>query len=356
MTDNITCKCHKQSNSWGNKCWEKEYQSENCQKFQINTNDRKEKKWFRKVSVEREYSHDKKWFKENHNKEHRCTSNEFSVDDRSSWDRLGEEEIDSSSFYLSSDHSSAQEKDDKKSSNLDKWESKIRQYPLCLSKRKSIKYQWWQKQDHSKKNNKWYKLISYYFTKCVECDIEHSGEFMIYGDDKQYIGGFLQNFNYFRLHHFELLHTRLRNATKMYIFYSFGWNELIMTVWHFISYEKCADTCASSCFFKCFGNLLGCDENCGIVWFWDITKMILFTLRNNESMSWLLWEYIEKCIDIFVFVDLERWYLSCDNARKKSRHIMEVYRILFTNRITLWTVVLVARVSLSFWASHLKLW
>ncbi len=140
---------------------------------------------------------------------------------------------------------------------------------------------------------------------------------------------FLQSFDYFSLYYLELIHICLWVLLDGDILSTVCWNQMIVTMWNFISCKYCTYSLASGGFLNCWWNMFCGWENRRIVWFWYITEMINFTLGNYESVSNFLWKYIKKCISVFIFIDLEGWNLSGDNTRKEWCH----NSILLTNNL-----------------------
>ena len=99
-------------------------------------------------------------------------------------------------------------------------------------------------------------------------------------------------------------------------------------MWNLISDEGCTYTLASGSFLDCWGEFFCCQKYSSIVRLWHISKVVYLHLRYDKCMPRSKWEYIEERVCILIFIYLERWDFSGDDAGKYGGH-----RILLSKKV-----------------------
>ena len=97
-------------------------------------------------------------------------------------------------------------------------------------------------------------------------------------------------------------------------------NEVVVTMWYFISYKKSAYPFTSCGLLDWRREFLCSLKYSRVVWFWHIDEIIYFAFWNNECMSGGFGKYVEKRIYIFIFIDFIWWYFAFDDLGKEGRH------------------------------------
>lgn len=174
MSDKVGGYRTKHREDWGSNSGEKKDYREEGEELQIDTEYRHIRHRIKGEPITDNQSVEDREEKQGNESEDHSKSEKFS--DEYWWASYGfrEEEVDSTSFDLSIEHPPTQEKDDKETSEFDKWESEVIEHTLDLAEGEGSKKKGNQEKYDSEEDNQGEEFIAYNLTKGIEGDIPHS--------------------------------------------------------------------------------------------------------------------------------------------------------------------------------------